>query len=655
VVAGICAFGAPAAGAFGTGGAKGNGVSTSASLSADGSVLAFMSAASNLTPDDVDARDDVFARDTQTGETVLVSRASGPKGANSNLTSQLASISADGRFVAFMSAATNIHPADVDSVADIYVRDLQTDTTILVSRASGPAGAKGNLGSDAPVITPDGRYVTFHSQATTLSPADRDTLLDVYVRDLQAETTTLVSRATGLSGAKGNADSINPDVSDNGRFVAWDSRATNLDPADLDNSRDVYVRDLLTGTTELVSRASGALGAKAAYPNSNFGSANATLSGDGLKVAFGSGATNLDPGDTSSVDDTYLRDLQTDVTTLESRASGGAGVKANGATTPTFLSQDGRYLGLRSIASNLDPDDGSTSESAFVRDLQASTTMLVSRAAGAAGANGNGSSSMPTAITPDGRYVAVAADASNLHPDGALADGLDVFVRDLGGADTYLESRGTTAKGYPRPSTATAVLFAPLVPAYRECTVPNRAHAAPLSMPACAPPDLESDQLTIGTPDANARAATSVGSVRFHVITGDPAKPALDESDVSVVVDIADVRQQAGLGDYGGELSATFAVSLTDRLNGTFRTEPATAQTMDFTFAVPCASTLDPAIGSKCSVATTADTVVPGMVRGSQESIWELRPVRVFDGGSDGIASTSADNTLFAVQGVFVP
>ncbi len=654
MVAGICAFGAPVAYAFNAGGVKGNGAATSASFSADGRILAFMSAASNLTPDDTDARDDVFARDTQTGETVLVSRASGPKGANTNLTSESASVSADGRFVAFMSAATNIHPADPDSVADIYVRDLQTDTTILVSRASGAAGAKGNLGSDSPVIAADGRYVTFRSQSSNLDPADRDTLLDVYVRDLQAQTTTLVSRATGVAGVKGNADSINPSLSDDGRFVAWDSRATNLDPADLDNSRDVYVRDLQTGATELVSRASGALGPKGSYANANLGSSNAFLSGDGLTVAFGSNAANLDPGDTSTGADTYVRDLQTDTTTLASLASGAGGVKANGSTMPTFLSRDGRYLGMRSSASNLDPDDLSASESGYLRDLQAQTTALVSRADGASGANGNGASSMPEAITPDGRYVAMASDASNLHPDATLADGLDVFVRDVVGVATYLESRGTTARGYPHPQSGGSVFFAPLVPAYARCEAPNRVHGEPLSFDACAPPDLESGRLTLGTPDANQHAANSVGSVRFRAVSGDPSTAA-DEADVAIIFDITDVREQAGLGDYVGELYATAGVSLTDRLNGTFRTEAATAAGFDFAFAVPCTSTPDPAIGSECSVITTADTVVPGMVGESQRSIWELRPVRVFDGGADGIASTSGDNTLFAVQGVFVP
>ncbi len=651
VVAGICAFGAPAAGAFGAGGAKGNGSSTSASLSADGRILAFLSGASNLTPDDADTFEDVFARDTQTGETVLVSRASGPKGANSNRLSEGASVSADGRFVAFMSAATNLHPADPDSVADIYVRDTLTDTTILVSRATGAAGAKGNLGSDSPVITPDGRYVVFQSQATTLDPGDRDTLLDVYVRDLQAGTTTLVSRATGIAGSKGNSDSIHPDISDDGRFVVWDTTSRNLDPADIDGSPDVYVRDLQTGVTQLVSRATGALGPKGAYANANQGSANAFISGDGLKVAFGSNATNLDPADTTAVADTYVRDLETDVTTLQSV---NGEVKANGATTPTFLSQDGRFIGLRSNATNLDPDDVSTSESAYVRDAEDPVTVLVSRATGGTGPNGNGANSVPTAITADGRFVAIASDASNLHPDASLTDGLDIYVRDLAVGTTYLESRATTARGYQVPQAGVTLVVAPLVPAYVPCSEPNSVHDAPLSMDSCAPPVMASDQLTFGTPDANGLPAKSAGNVRLRATPGDPATAA-DEADVSLTVDITDVRRRAGLDDYTGELAGTASVALTDRLNGTFRTESATTVVFELAFPVPCTSTDDPSIGSTCSISTTADTVIPGMAPESQRSIWELGQVRLFDGGTDGLASTPDDNTLLAVQGLFVP
>ena len=246
VVAGICAFGAPVAYAFNAGGVKGNGTSTSAAFSADGRILAFMSAASNLTPDDTDARDNVFARDTQTGETVLVSRASGPKGANTNLTSESASVSADGRFVAFMSAATNIHPADPDSVADIYVRDLQTDTTILVSRASGARGEEESRVRQ-PVIAADGRrHLPSHRPTSippTATPCSTCTCATSRPRRPRS------SAAPRGRRRQGRRDSINPSISDDGGFVAWDSaRRTWI--RRIDNSRDVYMRDLQTGATD---------------------------------------------------------------------------------------------------------------------------------------------------------------------------------------------------------------------------------------------------------------------------------------------------------------------------------------------------------------------------------------------------------------------
>src|SRR5262249_10887083 len=132
----------------------------------------------------------------------LVSRATGIAGAKENGTSFHPSISADGRFVAFVSSASNLDPADGDTTADVFVRDLQTDTTTLVSRASGAAGAKGNSDSNSPSISADGRFVAFVSFATNLDPRDGDLGGDVFVRDLQTNTTTLVSRAGGAAGAK---------------------------------------------------------------------------------------------------------------------------------------------------------------------------------------------------------------------------------------------------------------------------------------------------------------------------------------------------------------------------------------------------------------------------------------------------------------------
>jgi len=155
---------------------------------------------------------------------------------------------------------------------------------------------------------------------------------------------------------------------------------------------------------------------------------------------------------------------------------------------------------------------------------------------------------------------------------------------------------------------------------------------APLSLRACAPPRLESGRLTIGTPDANARPAKSVGMARFRAVLGDPGTRA-DEADVSLALDITDVREQGSLDDYTGELAVTSSLS----------------------FPVRCTSTPDPDVGSTCSVTTTADTLFPGTVIESQRSIWELDRVQVFDGGADGMAATSEDNTLFAVQGIFAP
>ena len=165
----------------------------------------------------------------------------------------------------------------------MYVRDLDTGLTQLASRAGGVAGATGNgtLGDPADRgDSGDGRYVAFHSNATNLSPDDTDATSDLFVRDLQTQTTTLVSRATGVSGAKGNGASSSGRISADGRYVAFLSQATNLDPADGDTADNVYLRDLQVGTTTLIDRASGANGAKALR------AFQPSLSGDGRYVAF---------------------------------------------------------------------------------------------------------------------------------------------------------------------------------------------------------------------------------------------------------------------------------------------------------------------------------------------------------------------------------
>ena len=352
--------------AGGASGAKQNGDSYEASISRDGTRVAFMSVATNLHPDDTDAVQDIFVRDLTTNTTVLVSRATGATGSKSNGLSDSPSISADGGRVVFTSLGSNLHPDDNDATSDIFVRDLTSATTTLVSRATGASGAKANNPSFLPSIDGDGSRVSFTSIGTNLDPADSEPLYDVYVRDLAANTTMLVSRASGATGAKGNSDSYNNDISTDGGFVAFSTFANNLDTADGSAVWDVYVRNLTTNATELISRPTGTSGSTA-----NESSHAASLSADGTKVAFLSSADDLHPDDTDTLFDVFLRDRATQTTLLVSRASGSGGAKGNAHSTSagTALSDDGAVVGFETLATNIHPDDMDAIADVYVRVL----------------------------------------------------------------------------------------------------------------------------------------------------------------------------------------------------------------------------------------------------------------------------------------------
>lgn len=368
--------------------AKGDRGSAAATISGNGRFVAFQSSASNLHPDDRDAETDVFVRDRFTNATILISRASGVAGAKGDEPSWYAEISADGAVVAFASTATNLTPDDGDRVHDVFVRGVYGTKTVLVSRASGASGKKGNGSSTPTGISADGRYVVFISTATNLDPSDTDPGVDVYVRDLQSATTTLVSRASGATGAKGNGLSNQASISADGRTVAFVSRSTNLSSADTDQRADVYVRDLRTNTTTLASFVRSA----ANQPS---------LSGDGRYVAFDTAAG------------IFIRDLQAKTTTLVSNPGAFSGQPS--------VSADGRRVAYVSIVD----DCGHV----FVHDRVAQTTTLASRASGPLGAPGNDTSLFP-AIAADGRSVAFDSNATNLHPADTDA-WPDVYVREL--------------------------------------------------------------------------------------------------------------------------------------------------------------------------------------------------------------------------------
>jgi hypothetical protein len=194
-----------------------------------------------------------------------------------------------------------------------------------------------------------------------------------------------------------------------------------------------------------------------------------------------------------------------------------------------------------------------------------------------------------------------------------------------------------------------------LVPAYETCTGANSSHGAPLANPSCNPPTQASDYLTVGTPDANGKPARSVGRLTLTVAGETPINPDNgNQADVQINASITDVFTKPGLTDYAGELKAVLGLRITDRFNGAGLQTPATATDTPIGVNLACSAT-GGAEGSVCNVATTANAVLSNVVREGKRAVWELSGVKVFDGGGDGDADTTGDNTLFAGQGLFAP
>jgi Tol biopolymer transport system component len=242
-----------------------------------------------------------------------------------------------------------------------------------------------------------------------------------------------------------------------------------------------------------------------------------------------------------------------------------------------------------------------------------------------------------------GDLYAVKPDGTSLTPITTSAD-----------SDTDPSWQPLPINSYPRPKGATPVIVA-LTIAYKPCTAPDRDHNPPLSAPSCSQHQMTSDYLTVGTGDANGMLPRSLGSVRYDAVLDKPATPA-DEADVKLQLSMTDVFTKT-LADYAGELSADVSIRLTDKDNTPSPGGPgaATVQEFPLPFFASCTPTADTTIGSDCAAATTANAVIPGLVKGGLRSIWQLGQVKVFDGGADSYAATTADNTLFADEGIFAP
>ena len=438
------------------GGVGGDGSSIEAAISPDGRYISFESTADNLSTEDDNAFTNIFLRDTAAGTTTLINRQSASDGgAAADATSSTGGVSADGRYVAFESDANNLSAADNNLVRNVFVRDTVTNTTTLVSRQS---ASDGGLGGDSSsfdaVISADGRYVAFHSDANNLSTADNNAVTNAFVRDLATDTTILISRQSAVDGGAGaDGSSFDTAISPNGRYVTYQSDANNLSTADNDAVRNDFVRDMTTNTTYLASRQSAADGGA----GGDAGSGDVAVSDDG-HVVFRSDANNLSTEDNNLVSNIFVYDLQAATTTLVSRqsaADGGAG--GDDDSFEVSISGDGRYATFQSDANNLSTLDNDAVTDAFVRDLDSPTTTLVSRqsaADGGAGADGN---STDTAASADGRYVAFQSSANNLSSEDNDAV-VNIFVRDVLGPPPVPPSPPPPVAPPPAPPVAATVL-----------------------------------------------------------------------------------------------------------------------------------------------------------------------------------------------------
>ncbi|MBI2924166.1 MAG: PD40 domain-containing protein [Verrucomicrobia bacterium] len=443
-------------------------------LSADGRVVVFQSLDDQLAPGDRNRAYDVFARDRVSDTTELVSQrdtslpsltAAGPSSAGPN------AVTADGKLVVFASHATDLVASDANNVSDVFVRDLASGATTLVSANADNTGAGNGLSRD-PALSANGQRVAFVSFANDLAAqpagaADANAVEDVFVRDLATRTTRLASvDSSGL--ASGNGASTAPSLSADGHFVAFQSRAANLVANDANNLPDVFVRDLTTDTTTLVSVNAAATGSGSGVSDLP------VLSPDGRWVVFQSRAANLvDPPTPAATYQFFAHDLVAQTTRWISAGLSGA---ANAPTTqPPVFSADGRAGAfvwntrdiywhdlLNNQGQSVCSDCGSPALSAdgrfvayrnsakpsdvFVKDLQADNPVLVSVNRDGTG-GGNNSSTAPV-ISADGRYVVFKSRASNLVADDANGAS-DVFVRDLVAGTTLLVSvnRQGTAPG----------------------------------------------------------------------------------------------------------------------------------------------------------------------------------------------------------------
>ena len=367
----------------------------------------------------------IFRRDLQTGTLDVISTAAAG-GAWLSADPFGPAMTPDGRFVAFSAEPTN-------GIGSVWVWDAVTQSATLArANLSGQPSTNGIC--DTPAISPDGRFVVFLSNGTDLVTNGVNGGFQVYLRDLQVGRTKLVS-ADALGAGSGNLESSIPALTADGRFVLFESPSQGFVSGDANDAYDVFLRNTVDETNELVS--SIAPGMIALTANGASSISGDGVSADGRYVVFASTATDLAPGTTTNeLKQIYLRDRQTGTTTLVSVNRFGTGA-GDGYSSEASLSAAGRYVVFLSDAEDLVSNDTNRLTDVFVRDILAGVTTLVSVATN--GWSANRLSEAPS-ISAEGHWVAFQSPANNLAPNDADSFSYDVFVRDLEAGTTILAS-----------------------------------------------------------------------------------------------------------------------------------------------------------------------------------------------------------------------
>jgi len=447
-----------------------NGPSCEPSINGDSRYVAFASEASNLGPRVGTARrSNVYVFDGVNGRVSLIS--STPNGSAPNGSSRAPSISSSGHIVAFASTATDLVPGLRKHFSEIFVR-LGAGPVRLVSVGFGgqPTGD-----STQPVISADGRYIAFTSEADNLVAGDDNAESDVFLADISLGTITRISVSS--SGAQASGASYNPSISADGRYVSFSSAAGNLVSRDRNRVADVFVHDMLTAKTTRVSTSSSGRPQNAAVA-SPFTQVS-ELTGDGHSVVFDSDATNLVRGDRNGHTDVFRHNLIGGTTTLVSRNSFGR--QGNNDSFAPSTSADGRITAFESFADNL-AGPWAPNENVFAQDIATGTTITpdVTPQGTARGQELDAQLLQRPVVSPDGRLVAFTSGADDL-VSGDYNGTDDLFVRILAAPTTSVVQAPPATTTDRRPM----VEFRGSLPLVRTglCTIDGRRFTCPMGRP----------------------------------------------------------------------------------------------------------------------------------------------------------------------------